>query len=134
MGMYTDFCFDAELNGDLPEDVIAVFTFLGDMADGQPALPKHSLFETSRWACLGGASSAYFDAQPHYNFRNEHGSYFVSIRTNFKNYESEIEKFLDWVTPYLNKFEGDFLGFSRYEETEEPTLIYMPKVVGRGHQ
>lgn len=37
-----------------------------------------------------------------------------------KNYDSEIEEFLDWLEPYIGT-EG-FIGYMRYEEWEDPTL------------
>jgi hypothetical protein len=30
------------------------------------------------------------------------------------------------ITRYIDAFEGDFIGYSRYEDTEIPTLIYHP--------
>jgi len=70
--------------------------------------------------------SYYFDADTHSTLRYDDiiGSYFLCIRSNFKNYDDEIQSFIDWIRPYINKSEGDFLGFWRYEEDEEPTLIY----------
>ena len=53
-------------------------------------------------------------------------AHFLCIRSNVKNYDGEIQHFIDWITPCLDKHPGDFLGFRRYEETEDPTLIYMP--------
>jgi hypothetical protein len=53
--------------------------------------------------------------------------WYLCIRCNFKNYSNEIKHFCDWIYPYLSKFPGDFLGFTRYEETEMPTLIYYAK-------
>jgi hypothetical protein len=33
---------------------------------------------------------------------------------------------VEWVLPYLVALPGDFLGFSRYEESQVPALIYVP--------
>lgn len=48
--------------------------------------------------------------------------YHLNIRCNLKNYDDEIEKFLDYISPYIET--KGFLGYMRYEESEEPTLIY----------
>lgn len=48
----------------------------------------------------------------------------MGMYTEF-HYNSEIQLFIDWISPYLNKNKGYSLGFYRYEETENPTLIYM---------
>jgi len=66
--------------------------------------------------------SCYFDGPGYFNCTDTHC---LQVRGNLKNYESEIDTFIDWITPYLNKLPGDFLGFERYEECTEPTLIYM---------
>ena len=48
---------------------------------------------------------------------------FVS-RSDFKNYDSEIEKFIDWIGPHLDVNPGEMIGYYRYEEFSEPTIIY----------
>jgi len=70
--------------------------------------------------------SYYFDADTISTIRKDDitQQWTLCIRCNLKNYDDEIEKFLDWIHPYLDKQEGDFLGFYRYEETEQPTLIH----------
>ena len=44
---------------------------------------------------------------------------------NIKNYNNEIEEFFEWLMPYIDGEEGDFIGYSRYEETKELTLVYL---------
>lgn len=44
------------------------------------------------------------------------------MRVFLKNYNSEIEEFLDWLEPYIET--NDFIGYMKYEEFEDPTLIY----------
>jgi hypothetical protein len=128
MGMYTELHFNAELRPDVPEEVLNVLRVMLGMEDRHVPLPRHPLFETGRWGVMLGMDSYYFDADTHSTLRYDEvaEAHFLCIRCNVKNYEGEIEKFVDWITPYLAKHEGEFLGFSRYEETEEPTLIYMP--------
>ena len=126
MGMYTELHFNSRLKPDVPTSVLRVLEYmLGEnSAIGEP-IPDHPLFNTSRWAVMLRCDSYYFDADTISTLRyDDISQHSLCIRTNFKNYEGEIEKFLDWIRPYLDKDEGDFLGFYRYEETEEPTLIY----------
>ena len=49
--------------------------------------------------------------------------------SNLKNYGGEINKFLLWIAPYLHTGADykEFLGFTRYEEDDDPTLIYNEK-------
>ena len=124
MGMYTEFYFNAELKHDTPDDVVAMLRFmLGTSAD-KPPLPDDPLFSTERWRYMLMCDSAYFDADTHSTLRADHNTHFLCIRCNLKNYDHEIQHFVSWISPYLEKDEGDFLGFSRYEETEQPTLIF----------
>lgn len=127
MGMYTEFHFNVELKKDVPQEVVEVLKFmLGDIVV-EPKLPTHPLFETDRWRVMLGMDSYCFHADTHSTLRLEDigNCYYLCIRCNLKNYNDEIEKFISWITPYLEQFPGDFLGFSRYEETEQPTLIFM---------
>lgn len=124
MGMYTEFHFNAELEGIPPHEVMSILTWMIGANNEEPKeLPDHPLFKTSRWAQMLRSDSFYFDACTHSTIKDDQGLY-LCIRCNLKNYEDEIEKFIDWVMPYLNKQEGDFLGFHRYEETETPELIF----------
>jgi len=131
MGMYTELHFNCELPKDTPPSVLAVLRYmLREQGDRDvPTLPDHPLFQTSRWAVMLGCDSYYFSADTHSTLRfDECGdSYYLCIRTNLKNYDNEIEKFVDWISPYIDGFDGDFLGFSRYEQTETPELIHLKK-------
>jgi quinol monooxygenase YgiN len=53
-------------------------------------------------------------------------AYYVSFRANLKNYDDEIDKFFDWVAPHVRDSgaEKTFLGYSQYEENDEPRLYY----------
>ena len=126
MGMYTDFCFDAELKKDTPADVIELLKKWQDR-DWQPTVPPHPFFSLGRWRCIGADMSYYFDGPGYFNcvFDEIADTHYLQVRGNLKNYEGEIESFVDWIKPYLNKMPGEFLGFSRYEETDQPTLIFM---------
>ena len=126
MGMYTEIHFNAELKKDTPEEVINILKYMvGDIKE-KPSRPVHDLFCCSRWKWLFTMDSYYFDADTHSTLRYDDisNAYYLCVRSNLKNYDSEIELFIDWIDPYLYKIKGDFLGFSRYEEFEEPTLIY----------
>jgi hypothetical protein len=126
MGMYTELHFNSELRKDVPQDVLDALHYMVGRVEAEPTLPDHPLFLSSRWRSVLLCDSYYFDADTHSTLRFDEtaGAYYLCIRSNLKNYEGEIEKFIDWIRPYLAKEQGEFLGFSRYEETEDPTLIY----------
>ena len=50
----------------------------------------------------------------------------ISTRSNIKNYENEIEKFLEWIKPYIEKGSGErnMYAIVIYEEASEPTIYY----------
>lgn len=129
MGMYTELHLNTELVKDTPETVIDALQFMLGETEAEPKI-DHPLFDTDRWSFMLRSDSYYFDADTHSTLKLDdiNGKYYLCIRCNVKNYCSEIEKFLDWIKPYLDKYPGDFLGFKRYEETETPTLLYFEEI------
>lgn len=127
MGMYTEFHFNVELKRDVPEEVISALKYMTTVDGLEPTdLPYHPLFWTDRWYYMLTCDSYYFPMIPATSllYDNIAKCYFLSVRSNFKNYDDEIEKFLDWISPYVVDT-IDFAGFYRYESAEEPTLIYL---------
>lgn len=126
MGMYTEIHFNSELKPNLPQNVVDVLQYMIDQNKNEPALPDHEFFKCERWTILFTCDSYYFDADTYSTLRFDDisNAYYLCVRANLKNYDNEIQKFIDWIMPYLAKYEGEFLGFYRYEESEQPTLIY----------
>lgn len=129
MGMYTELHFNAELRKDTPSEVIELLRWMartGTDLKRRPETPEHPFFACPRWPVLFTMDSYYFDADTHSTLRYDDIAerYYLCVRSNLKNYDDEIEKFIDWIDLWLAKEPGDFLGFYRYEETEHPTLIY----------
>ncbi len=54
----------------------------------------------------------------------------LSSRANLKNYDDEIEKFLNWIKPFLEQGSGerDFYAIVCYEEQAEPTIYYLKEI------
>lgn len=125
MGMYTELHFNAELRRDVPQDVLDVLALMVRDAETEPALPDHPLFKTDQWCVLFTMDSYYFAADTHSTLRFDDIAqrWFLNVRSNLKNYGGEIEQFIDWIDPYVDAYPGNFLGFYRYEESEDPTLI-----------
>ena len=129
MGMYTEFVFAVELNSKTIErdGVINILKYMvRDAKRIHPdKLPNHPFFKTERWWMLFTMGSAYFPGITHSDFQCSHGDYFLTVRSNLKNYDSEIELFLDWITPYVVNAHGKCFGYFRYEEDDNPSLIYI---------
>jgi len=123
MGMYTEFVMTARIK-DVPE-VVAVLKYMAGQSDEKPALPDHPLFLAPRWDMLFRCSSYYFVPLSVAKFEyDDIGKYWCLISyASIKNYDQEIEKFIDWIKPYVDNDDTMF-GYSRYEEMREPTIYY----------
>lgn len=149
MGMYTEFFFRAELKKDAPE---ALVEYLKEVLD--PDVPwslkkfkfdDHPFFNCLRWQDIF-ASSSYSHPYCESKFHASDGIRppSVEIHSSLKNYTGEISGFVDWILPWLNHYEGDFLGYSLYEDSrpdgygsdqhdrDRPELIFMPELPAKG--
>ena len=131
MSMYTEIYVKAVLKEDVNINVIDVLKYMLGMDNIELEdliLPNHSLFTTNNWHYMLRSGSYYHVPYTvklfEYNDISE--SYYLVVRSDFKNYQDEIGKFFDWITPYLKKY-GDktFIGYSLYEEDDEPKLYYI---------
>lgn len=130
MGMYTEFHFNVELKKDTPLEVLRILRFMTgqeSFSSEELSLPDHYLFTLDRWKYMLRTDSYYFPAQTFSKLYldKSFNTYYLNIRCNLKNYNQEIQHFIDWIKPYLQADEGDFLGFYRYEESNTPTLLNM---------
>ena len=128
--MYTEFFFRAEIKAE-EQDVQRWLKRIVDLDTDSP-FDDHRFFALPRWRAVFGCSSAYFPTRgslfekPSYCNAPE-----LFIHSSLKNYDDEIEAFMDWVKPWLDAYPGDFLGYSLYEESrgdddrETPTLLFM---------
>jgi hypothetical protein len=130
MGMYTEFHFNVQLLSKVPNEVVDLLKFMVSTEETKyesrlKNLPSHPLFYTDRWVRMLLSDSYYFSADTHSTLRFDGitNGYYLCIRCNLKNYNNEIEKFVDWIDNYVQANSGDFLGFSRYEESENPKII-----------
>ena len=124
MGMYTELVMACELKGNVPEEVIETLKYMVGDSEYLATVPVHALFTTDRWKSMLRMDSYYFDGDTNSTLRyDDIGKlYSLTIRCNLKNYCGEIEKFLNWIVQY--SYTCGFVGYTRYEESENPTLIY----------
>ena len=130
MGMYTELMLGVELKTETPEIVINILKGMSGKDEDiieemvkNNILPTHTLFKTARWTWMLRSDSYYFDTLPTVQFEYDEicNAYYLTVITNLKNYNNEIEHFIDWITPYVAT--KGFAGYKRYEEDEHPTLI-----------
>ena len=128
--MYTEFFYRAEIRRNAPEVVKYVLKFLcAEMQRPPRNLPDHEFFQCSRWPSVAVMGSAYFISREPI-FRDTGHSYELAIHSSMKNYEDEIQKFVDWIDPYVRAIQGDFLGYSLYEESNQPEMFFRGRAVG----
>ena len=123
MGMYTELLLKCRIKHTdvLPDMVISV---LHHMFNGTPEpvdLPEHKFFSLPRWSLLGNSNSYYHIPWPSSKYEEN----YLFSRSDLKNYSSEIEQFLDWISPYIDDADGCCIGWYWYEEENKPTLITM---------
>ncbi len=132
MGMYTEFHFNAPLIAKVDNDVIEILEHMisGGLnhCDVRHRAPSHKLFteDFSRWSIMLTTGSYYFNSDTISTLRFDEiaKQYYLCIRCNLKNYTSEIENFIDWISPYIDAERNELLGYFRYEEDILPKLIF----------
>ena len=126
MGMYTEMNISVWLRGDTPDDVISTLQVMVNPNGliSYRERPNHPLFLTERWQYMLVADSAYFPGDPHAEliYDNYTNVWELAVRSSLKNYNSEIELFLNFIHPYLT--DDGFVGYMRCEEMYDPELIY----------
>ena len=132
MGMYTELVFKASFFKGIPSDVRAVLEHLFKEGPLPTLLPEHPFFAKKYWSCVGNCCSYYHHPKVVNSWSEEPYSSSINVfsRSDLKDYDEEIAAFLDWVKPYLDQCDGECIGWSWYEEADEPTLIYAQKREG----
>jgi hypothetical protein len=127
MGMYTELRVCCRLKKDTPEAVIKALQWMtdGDCRNEHAWLYAldHPFFKCGRWSVIFRGGSVYFDdptSSAMVRFRDQW--HLLSV-ANFKNYDSEISKFVDWISPYIDAQPGEVWATHRYEEFDEETPI-----------
>lgn len=126
MGEYTQLVLGVELKKDTPQKIIERLEY---MKGADPAfLNQHpddnELWQCGRWEIMLRCGSVYFDWNSGFSLVYDEitDHYTLSGCSNLKNYNGEIAKFVLWLAPYVET--PGFLGFTRHEIDEHPTLIY----------
>lgn len=137
MGYYTTFKFKATLKRDLPEDVVSILKKVvteGDLGHNKEMFHsndvftpeiEHPFFKCERWYMLF-LSTNFDNDMPGGKFY-EKGHYWVlDLHTEFKNYGSEVDHFMDWITPYIaGRKKKQFVGSWQGENDDNQTNIYI---------
>jgi hypothetical protein len=127
MGMYTELIFGARLHENTPPEIIETCKYLFDI--------DHDKSKVIQDFCdmrnpVNGSGSYYFgviDPVAKMWFDKISKAWHLSSRCNIKNYEDEIETFLDWIKPHIADGSGmrDMYAIVMYEESAEPEIHYL---------
>ena len=122
--MYTELNIGVALRADTPKNIIDILKCMLSDIDSPSKLPDHPLFETNGWKVMLVCDSCYFDGHTDSSLIEDSitNKCSLNVRCNLKNYDNEIRKFMNFIQPYLDT--RGFLGYTRYEEYDDPVLIY----------
>ena len=127
MGMYTELILGCSLTKDLPKECVNALNNCINSSDIiiDDFSKKYELMDI----CY--SESAYFGSPPSCKFIEDSDYYQLSIRSNLKNYFQEIERFLDYLRPYVEYGSGinEFYAIVTYEENSYPTIWFKDKTV-----
>ncbi len=141
MGHYTELYCNIKLRRDTPKVVIDLLErvvckgdlgtdkCLFDTSDVFKPEIDHKFFKCDRWYMLllsnnfdETKGSSFFFSNPH----RGNGYRVLSLNTEFKNYENEIECFIDWITPYVaGHKKKQYLGWWKSESMNNRINIYI---------
>ena len=123
--MYTELIFGAELRKETPKEVIDALKYMLGETEIKP-----NGFPINVDPFILRCGSYYFGVNSCVNkmwLDKIDGQYHISTRSNCKNYNSEIQIFLEWIKPYIESGSGDreMYAIVIYEEASEPTIYYL---------
>lgn len=136
MGTYTEFSFKATLKKTTPEFVInflkkviienniGIATVLFKTEDVPKVLEiDHVFFKAERWYMLLLSTNFGITSGSTLTFNKR---WTITVHTEFKNHDDEIEKFIDFISPFIEgRKKKQFLGWSLRETSSEKENIYL---------
>jgi len=127
MGMFTELIFGAALKEGTSSQVIEALKYMiGETKDKPSDFP----LPDGRCAWLlrcGSYSFAVNNSVSKMWLDNIDNQWHISTRSNIKNYENEIETFLEWIKPHIDSGSGnnDLYAIVMYEDEDTPKLYYL---------
>lgn len=126
--MYTELIFGATLKENTPTYVTqALDNIINDRTNIDLPDEVKQFSDEYSLSKLIWCSSYYFGAhsnKPSFTFDKIANRWSISFRANCKNYQNEIEKFIGFITPYVEYGSGttNIFAIVQYEEDDYPTL------------
>lgn len=139
MAIYTEFKFSARLKHDTPKDILDFLnTVIVDRNIGTDKVlfktedvfnPEinHPFFKTERWYMLFLSNNFRDDIETS-QFKLVKNRWEINIHSEFKNYDNEIELFIDWIKPYIiGRKKKQYVGFYEVEGHDKKINIYIER-------
>lgn len=123
MGEYTELLLKCRIKENISEDVNHILNYLFNDDNHPDKLPDHGFFKCERWYMIGRCCSYYHIPSSFSKFDER----YLFSRSDLKNYDQEIYKFLDWVDPYIDEDINQCIGWVWQEQEDNPTLIRKQK-------
>ena len=123
--MYQEFYMNSSLIN-LTDNIIKLLKFMtGDMSIEQISLTSDELFKLDRWEYILQSESSRFDSisKSSLDYSAIDDCYFIRVSCALNNDKNQIQKFINFINPYLNKKHGEFLGYIREEDSNEPIIL-----------
>lgn len=123
MGMYTELIIGCLLRKDTPKEVISTLEWMFRDNENEPE-PDNLPGKGTRVRWMFRSAGSYFGSpsgERKLIYDEICEAYRLSGRFNIKNYEHEIETFLDWLEPFVDQGSGakEIWAMHIYEEDDE---------------
>lgn len=127
MGNRTELIFGASLKKETPNHVIDTLKYLMYEVDEKPS---EFPFTKGNYRMVLRSSSYSFGVNETVGemwLSSTWKQWHISTRSNMKNYQKEIETFLEWIKPYIAMGSGDRQMYAIVieESAETPTIFYL---------
>jgi hypothetical protein len=122
---------NVDLKRETSEEVLAV---LRAMCGGEDKTALDG--KPERWARLFDNGSYYtpLTSCANLTFDEIRNCWSLLGKGDIKNYENEIEAFFEWLMPWVDAKEGDFIGYKRHENDQKPDLVLLANVSRQGRR
>lgn len=127
MGMYTELVLKFEVSKNMDKEVMVVLKYLFNGGDEPTNKPNHPFFSLPRWDFIGRCSSFYHHPESVNSWYDVDYSdtIYVFSRSDLKDYNNEIEQFINWAKDYITPSTGSCVGWTWHEEEDSPTLLFI---------
>jgi hypothetical protein len=121
MGMYTEVYVNVDLKEETPTGVIEVLRKIcdGETPEGFPPRSGSLFRNCSYYTPRTSVAQLTYDEVSN--------AWSLLGKGDLKNYGEEAQFFFDWLIPWIKGKPGDFVGYTRYEEDQPPSLVFIPQ-------